>query len=109
LEEAGKPRPSSRHQAAHIVPTNAFSNRSAEVRESVKTAQDKFDRFLGAEERDAAINGFWATAGSGHKGTHKDKFLLALGDELEKANSPTGVRNALARLRKQIDAGDFLK
>jgi hypothetical protein len=99
------PRPSANHQAAHIVPGGAFSNRIDDVARAIKMAQDKMGEFLPGM-RNTAINGFWATAG--HLGTHTNKFFLAMGEAFRDVGSAQGARNALEGLMQQINAGDFL-
>jgi hypothetical protein len=107
LRANGIPRPSKAHQAAHIVPTNSFKKRPADVRKAVRTAQSKVNKHLGEKRRDTYINGFWAEAG--HLGTHSNKFLLALGETFENINSKRGALGALSRLWKRIKAGEFVK
>ena len=53
----------SKYEAAHIIPTSGFANRSKRVQNSIKRAQDKFDKYIGADKRNTAINGFWAPRG----------------------------------------------
>jgi hypothetical protein len=105
LEATGNPRPPG-HQAAHIVPTNSFSNRSDDVKKAIATAQEKFDKFLTSELRDTTVNGFWAEAG--HAGTHTDKFFLALGQAFRGVNSERAANSALDAIWKRIKKGEFI-
>jgi hypothetical protein len=105
LIASGYPRPPG-YQAGHIVPTNVFSNRSEEVQKAILTAQSKFNRYLGEELRDAAINGFWAEAG--HAGTHTDKFFLALGEAFKNVRSKKTAELALESLWERIIKGEFI-
>ncbi len=106
LEEAGYARPAGEGwQAGHIVPTNNFSKRSAEVQKAIRTAQKKFDVYLGSNMRDNAINGFWA--GAGHAGTHSDKFFLALGQAFRGVKTKKQAEAALNSIWKRIEKGEF--
>jgi hypothetical protein len=104
IENAG-PRPPG-FQAAHLVPTNNFTKRAADVQKAIKTAQAKFDKFLSPELRDKTINGFWAEAG--HAGTHTDKFFRELGKAFRGVNSEASANRALSSLWKRVERGDFL-
>ncbi|EDL58363.1 putative large secreted protein [Gimesia maris DSM 8797] len=101
------PRPQGGYQAAHIVPTNNFSKRSQSVQNAIKTAQKKFNTYLGKKLRDTNINGFWAKAG--HAGTHTDEYFLELGKAFQSANSKDAVEKALTLMWKRIEAGEFIQ
>ena len=101
----GYPRPPG-YQAGHIVPTNVFTKRSADVRKAITTAQTKFNKYLGEDLRDAAINGFWAEAG--HAGAHTDKFFRELGKAFRGVNSKKSAEAALESLWKRNEAGEFI-
>ncbi len=92
-------------QAAHVVPTNGFKNRSPAVQRAIRLAQNKMDRHLGAAARDTAINGFWAAPG--HKGTHTDHFFTEMGKAFRGANSPAATKRALAGMQRRIANGEF--
>jgi hypothetical protein len=61
-----------------------------------------------------ARNGFWGinSAGGGQNGTHTNEFFKALGEEMARAKAAGGteatVEQVLGRLRKRVDAGEFL-
>ncbi|OVE77772.1 hypothetical protein BVX99_01745 [bacterium F16] len=107
LASSGLARPTGGYQAAHIVPTGAFSNRSAIIQKAIRLAQSRFDEFLGPAARNSTINGFWAK--SGHLGTHRDKFFLALEKTLKNVKSKPQMEAALKALRNRIKSGDFIK
>ena len=90
-------------QAAHVVPTGAFSNRSAEVQKALEDSR----RILASAGIDinSAANGFWATAG--HGGTHTDKFFLDLGDKLRDAEIDGTVASTLEAIRAKARAGGY--
>jgi hypothetical protein len=104
LVKAGHPKPSASHQAAHIVPRGAFSNRAGVVQDAISLAQGKMDTFLGGM-RNRAVNLFWATPG--HAGTHTNQYFIQLGDVFESVNSTDGVLGALDTMRSMINAGMF--
>lgn len=106
LTSNGYARPKGGYQAAHIVPTNNFTRRSASVQKSIKTAQSKFDKYLGSSLRDTAMNGFWAKAG--HAGTHTDEYFLALGKAFKNVSSEASAKKVLQSLWKRIEKGDFV-
>ncbi len=106
LEKAGYSRPGKDYQAAHIVPTNSFRNRSKAVQEAIATAQSKFDEFVGPLRRDTNINGFWAEAG--HAGTHTDRYFLALGRAFENVNSAADGKRVIGNIWRRIRGGSFL-
>ena len=106
LETSGYPKPGGQGwQAGHIVPTNNFKNRSKEVQSAIQTAQEKFNKYLGEDQRNAAINGFWAQAG--HAGTHTDKFFLELGDAFSNVSSSKQAEATLNKMWKRIEQGEF--
>ncbi|WP_444957438.1 RHS repeat-associated core domain-containing protein [Microbulbifer sp. ZKSA002] len=105
LTELDGPRPPGGHQAAHIIPTGGFSNRSKQVQNAIIFAQKKFDQLLGEDFRDTALNGFWAKAG--HNGTHSDKFFLELRSSLSNVKTEEQMVQALQELAKKIDEGKF--
>lgn len=92
-------------QAAHVVPTGAFTGRSAKVQAAIRDAQ----AILEAEGIgiNSASNGFWATAR--HNGTHTDKFFLELGRRLNDARSAGTVRETLEAIRLEAKAGAFIR
>ncbi len=94
-------------QAAHIVPTGRFSNRSVRVQQAIKTAQMNFDKYLGAGYRNRSINGFF-TRNNRHLGTHTDNYFIALGKEFDKVASRRDALEALQRIRSRIQIGEFL-
>jgi len=106
LEDAGYSRPGEDYQAAHLVPTNNFRTRSSAVRRAIRTAQRKFNRYLGSNNRNSPINGFWAEAG--HAGTHTDRYFLALGRAFENVNSRSTARNAMRNMWRRVQRGSFL-
>ena len=61
-----------------------------------------------------ARNGFWGinTVEGGQNGSHTNEFFKALGKEMEQARLEGGteaaVQNALERLRKRVEGGEFL-
>ncbi len=105
LISKGYPRPPG-HHAGHIVPTNVFSTRSADVQKAISTVQDKFNKYLGEDLRDATIKGFWAEAG--HAGTHKDKFFLELAKAFQGVKSKASAEAALEAIWNRIKEGEFI-
>jgi hypothetical protein len=83
-----------------------FTNRAPAVQKAIKTAIDKFDKYLGKSMRDMLVNGFWGMAG--HAGTHKDKFFLELGKAFQGVRSKASAESALESIWKRIEAGEFL-
>ena len=107
LVAAGYGQPGSGWQAAHIVPTNNFSNRSQQVQGAIEIAQNKFNTYLGADLRDTSINGFWALAG--HAGTHTDAFFIDLGKSFSKVTSKQQAEKTLSKVWSNIEAGKYAK
>jgi RHS repeat-associated protein len=107
LEVKAGPRPLGGYQAAHIVPTGGFSNRSKAVQKAIKEVQGKFDEHIGSELRNTTINGFWAQAG--HAGTHTDKFFLELQKAFKNVGNDKQARAALRKMWKRIEKGEFIK
>jgi hypothetical protein len=97
LEAAGEVRATG-DQAAHVVPTGAFSGRSASVQKAVRTAQAALES--GGIPKNSAPNGFFAPAG--HTGTHTDAYLLRLGEMMADAVSSDTVRETLNAIRLSL-------
>jgi hypothetical protein len=100
------------YDAAHIVPTGAFSGRSDDVQKALGRVQRKFDTYLGAGARDSAINGFWGlsrgtTTLRKHAGTHTDDYFFALDQEFRTVTNKAGAEAAMARIWKRIENGEF--
>ena len=91
-----------------MVPSGAFSKRNAAVVSAVKRTQDKFNKFLGESARDVYINGFWANTGK-HMGTHRNKYLIKMGEVFDVVDSTESAVAALETLRELIESGIFLK
>lgn len=62
---------------------------------------------LGAENRNKAINGFWAKAG--HDGTHTNKFFLALGEAFSNVNNPKQAEAVMNSMLERVQSGEFKK
>lgn len=90
-------------EAAHIVPTGAFSRRH--TANLVKDIQQQFDRYLPGQRNDS-INGFWADTGR-HAGTHTDKYVQALSDEFDMVTDAQSAKDAMARIWTRIESGEF--
>jgi len=105
MERRGYERPEGM-EAAHMVPTGKFGNRTSDVQQAIATAQLKFDKFIGHGSRDTLINGFWAE--KGHAGTHTDKYFLELGEALRGAGSKRGVTKALNKMWRRIKSGKYM-
>lgn len=107
MAENGSPRPSSSHQAGHIVPTSNFanSNRSDAIKKIVAMVQGKFDKYLPGL-RDTIINGFWSLAG--HLGTHTDNFIVEMGKAFKLVKSSQSAEEALNQLLRRIKSGEFV-
>lgn len=107
LESTVGARPLGGFQAAHIIPTSDFKNRTLAVQNAIKMARTKFDTHLGADARNTAINGFWAK--TGHLGTHTNKFFLALGEASAGMMSEASTIKVMQNLAKRVDSGEFVK
>ena len=94
-------------QAAHLIPTNIFTNRSAAVQKAIRQAQEKFNTLLGEQNRNKAINGFWAKAG--HLGTHKDRFFLEMGKAFRHVKDKKDMIKAMNNLKARVMNGEFVK
>jgi hypothetical protein len=105
LKEAKERKSSGDHQAAHLVPTGDFSNRKPNVQRAIDAAQKALE-FAGIDIN-SAENGFWAKRG--HKGTHRNKYFLELGETLTKAKKEgkQAVRDALADIKAKAKAGVY--
>ena len=97
-------RPEGGWQAAHIVPSNNFTNRSAAVQRAIKKAQKKMDKYLKGK-RNTHINGFWGLPG--HAGTHTNKFFLELGEAFANVGSSAQARGALRSMWNKIKKGTY--
>ena len=104
LTDKGPARPSNLHQAAHVVPTGAFSNRLPIVREAIRDAKAALES--AGIKLNSAANGFWATAG--HAGTHTNKFFLKLGKMLKDAQGRGNVAETLDKIRQGVQSGTFI-
>jgi len=91
------------YQAAHIVPTGAWTGRSAAVQNAVKLAQANMAKF--GVGLNSTPNGFWAKAG--HMGSHTDRYLLAMGKIIGDAKSKRQLTDGLQDLRRMLERGDF--
>ena len=80
-------------QAAHIVPTGAFTGRILQVQNAIKTAQ----KAIASIGLNAAPNGFFATAG--HNGTHTNAYFLELGRLMRNAMKDGNVAEVLANIK----------
>ncbi len=103
LRKAGQNRPTSKHQAAHLVPTGNFSKRPANVQKAIEDARAAIQP-IGIN---TAANGFWALRG--HKGTHRNKYFLEIGKTLKEAEAvgPKAVRDALKTIKNNAMKGVY--
>lgn len=94
LKAAGEVRKKGQ-QAAHIVPTGAFSRRADAVPKAVKAAQDALKSAgIGIN---SALNGFFAKVG--HNGTHTNSYLLKLAELMEQAMADGTVAELLSAIK----------
>ncbi|MCW8880586.1 MAG: RHS domain-containing protein [Kangiellaceae bacterium] len=106
LNDLVGPPPGKAYQAAHIIPVKGFKSRKPAVQRAVLTAQRTFDKILGPEFRDTALNGFWAK--TKHLGTHTNKFLLTLGETFKDVKTEKQLIEAMQKLIKRINNGEFI-
>jgi len=92
-------------QAGHIVPWGNFSNRIKPVRLAILDAKEALAK-AGIGLNDSG-NGFW-TNSSTHLGTHRNEFLMALGESLKGKTNPNEVLGILSRFRERILTGEFV-
>ena len=92
-------------QAGHIVPWGNFSNRLDHVQDALQAAK-KALRKAGVGLNDS-WNGFWTNCPT-HRGTHRNEYLIALGEALNGKTNRQEVLNILSRFREQILSGEFL-
>jgi len=103
LKKAGQPNNLVGGQAAHVVPTGAWSRYPATVQDAIQKARGVLSRAgIGIN---SAENGFWAFPG--HNGTHSSSYALQLGKRLSKAEMQGDVAAELASIRKQAESGYF--
>jgi hypothetical protein len=92
-------------QAGHIVPWGNFSNRIKPVRLAILDAKEALAKAgIGLND---SWNGFW-TSSSTHLGTHRNEFLMALGESLKGKTNPNEVLGILSRFRERILTGEFV-
>ena len=92
-------------QAGHIVPWGNFSNRIKPVRLAILDAKEALAKAgIGLNN---SWNGFW-TNSSTHLGTHRNEFLMALGESLKGKTNPNEVLGILSRFRERILTGEFV-
>jgi hypothetical protein len=85
-------------QAAHIVPTGAFSNRPADIVSGLVEARKIIkDAGIGIN---TAENGFFALAG--HNGTHTNDFFRTLIKGLKDAETTGTVKSYMATLKASL-------
>ena len=97
LEAAGKVRGAGQ-QAAHIVPTGAFSRRPSDIVTGLVDARRIIrDAGIGIN---SAENGFFAVAG--HNGTHTNDFFRSLIKGLRNAETDGTVSSFMAALRSSL-------
>lgn len=107
LIDNGYGKPGKGYQAAHLIPTGAFSNRADDVVRAIKNTQDKFDDFLDPKLRNTLINGFWAKPG--HAGTHTNKFFREMGRLFEDVSDEPSAQRAMKSLWDQVKKGKFIE
>ncbi len=106
LEASGKKKPKKISEAAHIVPVlrngGTYSQRPEKVQEAIQKAKQALEK-VGIGINDA-VNGFWTTKkGRSHMGTHRNKYFLEIGDQLNKAaNSSTNIEEAKQNVEKVL-------
>src|SRR5205814_1668846 len=100
LEAAGQARGVG-EQAAHVVPTGAFSGRSPRVQRAVQAAQHALASI--PIDLNSAANGFFAKVG--HLRTHTNDYLIYLGDTLVIAEANGTVAGTLAAIRLGLKNG----
>jgi len=92
------------YQAGHIVPVGKFTKRSAEVQKAIADSQAALAR-AGISLNKSWQNGFWAK--TGHLGSHKDSYLLAMGNRLRGLTSKADVERGLLDLKNMLQNGVF--
>jgi RHS repeat-associated protein len=91
-------------QAAHMIPTGAFTGRQPQIQQIINRAQAFLTR-SGIDINDVR-NGF--VAPPGHFGTHTDMFFQWLGDNLPGTPGSQTAGNFLTSLKTLIEGGQFL-
>ena len=104
MAAAGKPVLAG-EQAAHLVPTNLPSRRSAAVIQAVTDMQRIFDDFFGASMRNREINGFSAIPR--HLGSHTDAFFLDAANDMRGAQTEMELLDILDALKKDLESGIY--
>jgi hypothetical protein len=98
LEAAGEVRGAGQ-QAAHIVPTGAFSRRPSDIVTGLVDARRIInDAGIGIN---SAENGFFAVAG--HNGAHTNDFFRNLITGLRKAEADENVSSFMAALKSSLE------
>jgi hypothetical protein len=90
--------------AAHIVPAQGFARRSVAAMNAAKFSRDTLAR-VGIDINSRA-NGFWSDS-TRHLGSHTNRYLIDLANELRPALTKADVEAALERMLNRLYAGMY--